>query len=463
MVGDRDRLRLVLHDQHGVALVAQLQQQVVHPLDVVRVQPDRRLVEDVGDVGERRPEVADHLGALRLAARKCAGGPVKREVAQPDLHERVEGPLQRFEQRRHRRLLEAARPCGQVADLHRAGVGDVDASYPRGPGGRVEPGTAALRTVGERHRPVHEGPDVRLQRVDVLGQHRLLDPRDQTLVGQVDPVDLDLGRLLVEQVVQLLLGVLANRLVRVEEAAAAEDSAVPAVHAVARDGQRTLVERLAVVVQRRQVEVGDRAHSLAAGAHTAVVDDVAHHDPLPLALVEGHRPARFPGRDVERVGSWRPDVRLSEPAEEDTQHRVGVGGGADGGAGVGAHPLLVDDDRCRQAVEHVDLGPRQRRHEALHEGAVSLVDHPLRLRGDRVEHQRALARAGDAGEHRQPALRDLDADVLEVVHARAPHADQVVAVGGLLAGGGHVRNPLFAWRRFVRESGRASQVAHLVT
>ena len=38
VVGDRDRLRLVLDDEHGVALVAQLQQQVVHPLDVVRVQ-----------------------------------------------------------------------------------------------------------------------------------------------------------------------------------------------------------------------------------------------------------------------------------------------------------------------------------------------------------------------------------------------------------------------------------------
>ena len=99
--------------------------------------------------------------------------------------------------------------------------------------------------------------------------------------------------------------------------------------------------------------------------------------------------------------------------------------------GLDAHPLLVDADRRRQPVEHVDVGPRQRRHEALHERAVGLVDQPLRLRGDRAEHQRALARARDAGEHGQPALRDLDADVLEVVHPRAVHADQVVAVGGV--------------------------------
>ena len=146
------------------------------------------------------------------------------------------------------------------------------------------------------------------------------------------------------------------------------------------------------------------------------------------------RAARSDRGDVEGERVGRADVRLPEPAEQDAQHRVGVGGGADRGAGVGAHPLLVDDDRGRQPFEHVDLGPRQRRHEALHEGAVGLVDQPLRLRGDRAEHQRALARAGDAGEHRQPALRDLDADVLEVVHARAVHADQIVAVGDVRAG-----------------------------
>ena len=156
------------------------------------------------------------------------------------------------------------------------------------------------------------------------------------------------------------------------------------------------------------------------------------------ALLDGHRARAADRGDVERERLRRADVRLAEPAEQDAQHRVRVGGGADRGAGVGAHPLLVDDDRGRQPVEDVDVGPGQRRHEALHERAVGLVDQPLRLGGDRAEDQRALARAGDAGEDGQPALRDLDADVLEVVLARAVHADQVVAVGG----GVHRR-----WRR----------------
>jgi hypothetical protein len=70
MVGDRDRLGLVLDDEHGVALVPQSQEQLIHPLDVMRVQARGGLVEDVRDVCEGGSEVADHLDALRLATRQ---------------------------------------------------------------------------------------------------------------------------------------------------------------------------------------------------------------------------------------------------------------------------------------------------------------------------------------------------------------------------------------------------------
>jgi hypothetical protein len=53
VVGNRDRLWLVLHDEHGVAFVAQPQEQVVHPIDVMRMQTGCRLIKDVRDVGER--------------------------------------------------------------------------------------------------------------------------------------------------------------------------------------------------------------------------------------------------------------------------------------------------------------------------------------------------------------------------------------------------------------------------
>ena len=429
VIGDGDRLRLVLHDEHRVALVPQLQQQVVHALDVVGMQADRGLVEDVGGVGERRTKVTDHLDALRFAARQRPRRPIEGEVTEPDLHERVERVAQRGQQGRDRGLLQLTHPLGEIGDLHRADIGDVDLLDLGRAGRLAEPGAAAVGTGRERHHPFHERTDVRLHRLRVLRQHRLLDLRDQPFVGEVDAVDLDLGRLLVEQVVELPLGELADRFVRVEVAASAEDAAVPTVHAVAGDRERTFVERLAVVVQLRQVEVGHRAPALAARTHAAGDAEAASllHG-LPGAL-ERDRAGATDRRHVEGERLGRADVGCPEAAEEDAEHGVGVGGGADRGAGVGTHPLLVDDDRGRQSLEHVDVGPRQCRHEALHERAVGLIDHPLRLRRDRAEHQRALARAGEAGEHREAALRELHADVLEVVHAGAVHADQVVAVG----------------------------------
>ena len=444
VVGNLDHFRLVLHHQHGVALVSQLPQQLVHPLHVMGVEAGGRLVEDVGDVGERRPDVADHLDALRLAARERPRRAVQAQVSEPDLDERVEGVPQGSEQGRQGRLVEAAEPVRQVADLHRAGVGDVDAPDPRRPGGRGEASAAAVGTGREGDRPVDERPDVRLERVLVPGQERLLDPRHQPLVGHVDAFDLHPDRLVVEEVVALLRGVVADRLGGVDEAGGRVEAVVPAAGHVARDRDRTLGEGLRIVEELGEVDVGRRAHPLAARTHAAGHAEAApllHGLSAPFER-DGTRPGDRWDVEGERLG--RADVGLPEPAEEDPQHRAGVGGGADRGAGIAAHPLLVDDDRGRQAVEDVDIGPRQRRHEALHERAVGLVDEPLRLGGDGGEDQRALARARDAGEHGQPALGDLDADVLEVVHARAMNADQIVAVGNGRRG-----------RRRARRNGRA--------
>ena len=158
---------------------------------------------------------------------------------------------------------------------------------------------------------LHERADVRLHRLDVLGQERLLDLRDQPRVGQVDAVDLDLRRLLVEQVVELALVELLDRLVRVEEAAAAEDPAVPALHAVAGNRERALVERLAVVVERGQVEVeteprpSQRGHMPPMRLKLALLVMVLS----PRSTVIPPRPVR--GRDVEGVRAGRADVRLA--------------------------------------------------------------------------------------------------------------------------------------------------------
>ena len=73
------------------------------------------------------------------------------------------------------------------------------------------------------------------------------------------------------------------------------------------------------------------------------------------------------------------------------------------------------------------------------EAAQSLVEaieeaggQALGLGCDRCEDERALARAGNAREHREPALRELDAHVLQVVLAGAAHKDAVVGIGGVV-------------------------------
>jgi hypothetical protein len=173
--------------------------------------------------------------------------------------------------------------------------------------GAVRARTQAARSLicavgagGEGDGAFDEGADVRLQRVDVLGQHRLLDPRDEALVGEVDPVDLDLRRFPVEQVVAFAFGVLPDGLVGVEEPAAAEDAAEPAVHAHARDGERALVEGLRVVVQLGEVDVVDGAAALAAGAHAAGDGERAALLDRAAALLHGDGAGAADRGDVER-------------------------------------------------------------------------------------------------------------------------------------------------------------------
>ncbi len=388
VVRDRDRLGLVLDDENGVALVAQAEQQVVHALDVVRVQPDRGLVEHVGHVGQRGPEVPDHLHALRLTAGQRPSGTVQREIAETDLDEGVQRVHELVHQRRNTFVLDRTDPLGQVGDLHVAQVRDRHALDLGRPGGLGQPRATAVRTGPERRRAVHESADVRLQRLAVLGQHRLLQLRDQALVGQVDAVDLDLDRVLVQEVVQFLLGVLADRLGRVHEPGLHEHLHGPlAVDAVAGHLDRALEDRQRVVVDLGQVDVGDLAAALATRAHTAGDGELAALLDLLAALLDRHRTRAGDRGDVERERLRAADVRGAEAAVQDPQHGVDVGRGADGRARVGAHPLLVDEDRRGDALQQVHLGARQGRHEALDERAVGLVDQPLRLRGDGAEHQ----------------------------------------------------------------------------
>ena len=112
VVGGADRVEIVLDDEHGVAAVAQPEQQPEQAVHVARVQPDRRLVEHVERVDELRAERVGEPDALRLAAGERARRAIQREVVEPDVAE------ERTRSRASLRMC-AATCCSNVGELER--------------------------------------------------------------------------------------------------------------------------------------------------------------------------------------------------------------------------------------------------------------------------------------------------------------------------------------------------------
>ena len=113
-----------------------------------------------------------------------------------------------------------------------------------------------------------------------------------------------------------------------------------------------------------------------------------------------------------------------------------LGHRADGRARVLRRRLLLDRDRRRQPVDLIDVRLLHHFQELARIGRERLDIAALALGVDRVEGERGLARAGEAGEHDQLVARDGEIDVLEIVLARAAHHDRSPAEQGFDGLGG---------------------------
>ena len=121
-VGGPDGLLVVLDDEDRVAEVAQPGQRRDELGVVALVEPDRRLVEDVQDAHQRRPDLGRQPDPLRLAAGQRHARPVEGQVVEPDVDEEAEPrddlleqlvgdrPLALGQGRRRGRSPSAARP-----------------------------------------------------------------------------------------------------------------------------------------------------------------------------------------------------------------------------------------------------------------------------------------------------------------------------------------------------------------
>ena len=90
VVGRPDNFSVVLDQHQGVAQIAQVRQRAEQPAVVARVQPDRRLVQDVQDAGESAADLAGQTDALRFAAGKRRRRPAERQVLESDIHQELQ-------------------------------------------------------------------------------------------------------------------------------------------------------------------------------------------------------------------------------------------------------------------------------------------------------------------------------------------------------------------------------------
>ena len=131
-------------------------------------------------------------------------------------------------------------------------------------------------------------------------------------------------------------------------------------------------------------------------------------------LGDGLRPQLLAvARAARRAGA-----RVQQP-----QVVVDLGDGAHRRARVVRGALLLDGDRRRQALDAVHVGFLHARQELPGVGRQGFHVAPLALGEQGVEGQRGLAGARQAGEHRQAVARQVEAEVGEVVGARAADSD----------------------------------------
>ena len=130
VVGDPDRLLVVLDDEHGVAQVAQPDHRVDQPLVVALVQPDRRLVEHVEHADEAAADLAREPDALRLAAGERARVAVEAQVVEADVEQELQPLVDLLEhplgdQPLALVELDLGEELGGLADREVADLGDV--------------------------------------------------------------------------------------------------------------------------------------------------------------------------------------------------------------------------------------------------------------------------------------------------------------------------------------------------
>ena len=188
-----------------------------------------------------------------------------------------------------------------------------------------------------------------------------------------------------------------------------------------------LLERseLAVDARLRVAALPQRSELLLELALAAADDRRQHVDPFVLRIEHHHV-----GDALERLArdllAAARAVRHADICEQQTQVVVDLGDRADRGSGVRSGRLLLDRDRRGQTLDEIDVRLLHLLEELPGVGRQRLDVAALALGVDRIERERRLAGARQAGDHHQPVPRDVDVDVFQVVDACSAYRNPVV-------------------------------------
>ena len=183
-VGRPDRLLVVLHDEDGVAEVAEAGQGRDQLRVVALVEPDRRLVEDVQDAHQRRADLGREPDPLRLAAGERDARAVEGQVVQAHVDEEAEPGDDLLEHLaadgalalRHL-VREARTPVERVGDAEARDLADAAAVDAHREHLGAQPAALAGRAGLGDHELLELGPDVLRVRLAVapleVGHHPL--------------------------------------------------------------------------------------------------------------------------------------------------------------------------------------------------------------------------------------------------------------------------------------------------
>ena len=127
-----------------------------------------------------------------------------------------------------------------------------------------------------------------------------------------------------------------------------------------------------------------------------------------------------------------PTMRRAHPRVEQSKVVIDFGDRRNRAPRPGHSRFLVNRQRRRQTIDRVDIRTRDLIQKLPRVGGKTVDVLSLPFGVKRVKRKRTLARTRHASDYRQRIPRNIDIDILKVVHTRTANANRIAGGRGLL-------------------------------